>query len=76
MQIGSALRKRIEKFLPNNYRAVIVARLEAQGKKYHPNTVRNVLFGSANATVALELIKLAKEGSDSQKKAEKLVRML
>jgi len=61
MIINNALRRRIKKFLPKNYRKIVVDRLKTQGKDYHRNTIRNVLNGSPNMEVALEIVKLYHE---------------
>ncbi|MBA4056649.1 MAG: hypothetical protein C0490_18185 [Marivirga sp.] len=58
MKKNNALRKRLEILLPNDYRQVIVDRLKDRGIKVHPNTVGNVLNGSNNTEVALEILKL------------------
>jgi len=76
MQINITLRRQLTKLLPKNYRAIVVARLAAQGKHYHPNTVGNVLKGSVNKEIALELLALAKEESESQKKADELIKAM
>lgn len=68
MIIDKALRRRMKKLLPKNYRKLIVERLAAKGKVYHPNTVRNVLHGSPNLEVAQELLALLEE---QQKSVEK-----
>lgn len=65
MIIDKALRRRIKKLLPKNYRKTIVERLKEQGKLYHPNTIRNVLNGSPNLEVALEILKLYNEEKKS-----------
>lgn len=61
MIINKALRKQLTKVLPKNYRLVIVERLKQRGLAVHPNTVSNVLRGSKNNAVALELLKLYNE---------------
>lgn len=61
MIINNALRKRLNKLLPKNYRKVVVERLKARGKTVHPNTVANVLNGNENNEVALEILKLYNE---------------
>lgn len=58
MIINNALRKRLEKLLPKNYRQEVVDRMKKKGKTIHPNTVGNVLRGSYNPEVALEILKL------------------
>lgn len=61
MIINNALRKRLEKLLPKNYRRLVVDRLKEKGVTIHPNTVRNVLHGSNNLAVAVEILKLYNE---------------
>lgn len=68
MIIDSALRKRIKKLLPKNYRKTIVERLAAKGQIYHPNTIRNVLHGSPNMQVAEEILQLCNEQKQAFKK--------
>jgi hypothetical protein len=65
MIIDKALRRRMKKLLPKNYRQLVVERLKEKGRVYHPNTVRNVLNGSPNMEVAQELLDLLKEQQDS-----------
>lgn len=76
MKINKALRKRLEILLPNDYRQVVVDRLKERGITVHPNTVRNVLDGSNNPVVALELLKLGNEMKMSQKQFDDLARQL
>jgi len=73
MIINNALRKRIEKVLPKNYRKTIVDRLKERGKDIHPNTVYNVLNGSPNNEVALEILKLYNEQKKIVDKAHAIV---
>jgi len=62
MVINAALRKRLEKLLPKNYRQEVVDRMKTRyGKDIHPNTVYNTLHGSKNPEVALEILKLYNE---------------
>lgn len=61
MIIDKALRKRIKKLLPKDYRRIILERLKEQGKVYHRNTITNVLNGSPNLEVAQEILKLYNE---------------
>lgn len=68
MIIDNAQRKRIQKLLPKNYRKTVIDRLKAKGKTYHPNTVRNVLFGSPNLEVAEEILRLCNEQQKSLKR--------
>ncbi len=67
MIINTAFRKRIQKLLPKNYRQVIVDRLKERGITVHDNTVYNVLHGSENDEVALEILKLHNERKALQK---------
>lgn len=67
MIITKALSVRMKKALPKNYRQQIVDRLKLKGKECHPNTVSNVLNGSNNADVALELLNLYNEHREVQK---------
>lgn len=76
MKINNALRKTIEPLLPNDYRQVIVDRLKKKNISVHPNTVKNVLDGSENPTVALEILKLANEMRESQKQFNDLAKQL
>lgn len=68
MIIDSALRRRIKKLLPKNYRKVIVDRLLVKGRKYHANTIGNVLNGSPNLEVAEEILRLYHEELKSLQK--------
>jgi len=61
MKITKALRKELEKYLPKNYRKIIVDRLAEKGITVHPNTVRNTLIGNDNLEVAIQLVKLSNE---------------
>jgi hypothetical protein len=76
MKINTALRKRLEILLPKNYRQVIVDRLKENGITVHPNTVTNVLNGSDNVDVALELLKLGNEKKESQKQFDDLAEQI
>jgi hypothetical protein len=73
MIINNALRKRIEKLLPKNYRKAIVDRLKVRGIEIHPNTVYNVLHGSENNEVALEILRLYNEEKKLSDKAQAIV---
>ncbi len=68
MIIDKALKRRIQKLLPKNYRKIIVERFAERGKTYHPNTIRNVLNGSPNLEVAEEIIRLCEEQQDTLEK--------
>jgi len=76
MKITNALRKRLEILLPHEYRGIVVERLKARGISIHPNTVYNVLHGSDNTEVAVELMKLAREQKSSQKQFKELSKQL
>ena len=67
MLIKAPLRRELEKLLPKNYRQVVVDRLKAKKKTVHPNTVYNVLHGSQNDEVALEIIKLYNEKKEESR---------
>lgn len=71
MKITKKLKGELEKYLPDNYRKVIVDRLATKGVKVHANTVSNVLNGNENTTVALEILKLSNEGKAEHEKQHK-----
>jgi IS30 family transposase len=73
MIINNALRKRIEKLLPKNYRKTIVDKLKERGIEIHPNTVYNVLHGSQNNEVSLEILRLYNEQKKLSDKAQAIV---
>jgi len=77
MQISKRTRKELIDFLlPRDYCRQIVARLAEKGVTVHPNTVRNVLNGSKNPTVALELVKLGNEMKARQRQFTTLEKKL
>lgn len=71
MKITKALRKELEKYLPKNYRKIIVDRLAEKGIPIHPNTVRNTLMGNDNLIVATQLVKLSNEERVKSQKLQK-----
>lgn len=76
MAINNALRKRLKILLPKNYRQTVVARLLERGIKVHSNTVYNVLHGSENPDVMLEIIKLCNEEKSLNKEIAENLKQL
>ena len=74
MKINAALRKKLTRLLPKDYRKTIVDRLAERNISVHPNTVSNTLNGrpgSENDDVINELIALAAEEKAKQKNLHK-----
>lgn len=68
MIIKASDRRSLRKFLPQNYRQTVVARLRVKGHKIHPNTVYNVWHGrSANIVVAEAILSLLAEEKEKQR---------
>jgi hypothetical protein len=61
MIINNNIREKIKPYLPFNYRSIVVERLKDKNVSVHPNTVSNVLNGSYNIIVAIEILQLYKE---------------
>lgn len=71
MKITKKLRTELEKYLPKNYRKIIVERLAGKGISVHANTVSNTLAGMENIEVAIQLIRLSNEKKAEEEKLHK-----
>jgi DNA transposition AAA+ family ATPase len=76
MKITNALRKRINLFLPKNYRKEIVDRLKKRNIKVHPNTVSHTLNGGNNDVVAAEILQLANEQKERLQPVRRKIKLL
>lgn len=72
MLFSSSDRKQLGRFLPPDYRKIVLTRLAKRGVIVHENTITNVWQGrSSNATVADEILIVINEAISKSKKFTK-----